>query len=201
VTLDAVHVALYAALIGAGAALLSQFVTHSITALRDARERRRRENRTRALFVAAVWTAFKPFAWLAGFVYGVRNHPSPETAMQLASRREHLERLAQPLRAALADYDLLRDLPSEAIHDLMMFDDALYWAVSVVVDQAAFLQRDAEALRDDDPRRSDAFRRCWDEVEQATVDVKNHADAAIKRLTPSYGRNVTSWLMRFRRKA
>jgi hypothetical protein len=184
VTLDAVHVALYAALIGAGAALISQFVAQGIVAFRDGQNRQRREDRTRSVFIALVGTARGAFYGLRGTLENARENSSygVEEGIRLSVRGQHFERLAQPLRAALADYDVLRDLSSAAVEQVLVLDDALYWSTARVISEGAELERQIEAAGADDARRAKALKECWDMVERAIALVEFQANRALEPL-------------------
>jgi hypothetical protein len=179
-TLDPVYVALYAALIGAGAALLSQFVAQWIGAMRDARERRRREERTKALFLALVEAptfGFSVLYWNVLLNANANLEQSDFEAMRLSARVEHFNRLVQPLRDAIGNHDLLRDLPANAVFEVLAFADAYYWAVeSLRADNVVEAKSISETLQTAEAH-ADALASYWQHVVETIREVEGQYKA------------------------
>jgi hypothetical protein len=180
-TLDAVHAALYASLIGASAALGSQFLAQWISALRDDRGRRRREERTKALFLALVQAPTFGFSVLHGEVLlsnGADIEASDFAAMSLGERIHHFDRLVQPLRDAIGNHDLLRDLPADAVFEVLAFSDTYYWAVeSLKTESVVEAKRISETLKTDEVH-ADALVSYWQRVAETIQRVEEQYKVA-----------------------
>ena len=175
-TLDTVHVALYAALIGAGAALFSQFVAQGSSALIERASRRRRERRTRAMFRALVHAAMSGFDELRIYMpQTISQAPLTDQATAVRSllyKLDQVQQIQQPLYDAISDHDALRDLQPDAIFRVTIFTSQWTAGLERLKARAAEC---GEAITRSENRPSGAAREMRETLIVQLLDRINHA--------------------------
>jgi hypothetical protein len=138
------------------------------------------------LFLALIQASTFGFSALHGTVLLMTNaelETSSDEALRLGKRLKHFERLVQPLRDAIANHDLLRDLPANAVYEVLSFSDTYYWAVESLQTESIVLAKGTSKTLQTDEVHADALFSYWQRVAEMIQHVEEQYKVAGMLLT------------------